>query len=475
MAKPDPELLALRLKLGGTRITKRAFLSTGKLADKERLLPGARALAHLGVELYATRGTSEFFNQHGVANITVHKIAEDVEPNVASMMEAGKIDLVVNVLTGDNDYDENSDSKKIRFLAVKNNVYLITDADIAVAKIEWLAQLIQREREESTTYVSMRDRFMALVHDRGGFADNHGHYDKAYLITAGTLDLGQMPMARKWDLYRKLKENYTHAGLVERITRCVEFRESLGVTYQRTMVDADSIVKLKCIDAALEVKRKVAGRVALEIGIQPLEGVLQPGPRKWVEKACAQADFIGGLPSRDGPRLEAHLDVIMGMAKEMGKRVDVHVDQKGVPWEDETKLLALKTAEHGLEGRVSAVHAIFSRKSLYEQEEIAKMLCDTGIVVEVCPGAEISMEQLDMKVQMSNSLPPVPLLLKHGVKVVYGSDNTEDPFMPFSDGDPWYEARLLMDGCRTYTAEDIANIMCDKSLFASGAQAAQAA
>lgn len=155
----------------------------------------------------------------------------------------------------------------------------------------------------------------------------------------------------------------------------------------------------------------------------------------------------------------------MGMAKEMGKRVDVHVDQKGVPWENETKLLALKTAEHHLEGRVAAVHSIISRKSLHEQNEVSMMMADVGMVCEVCPGADVSMEQKDMQVQMSNSLPPVPLHLKNGVKVVYGSDNTEDPFMPFSDGDPWYEARLLMDACRIYEAEKIADIMCDKSLF----------
>jgi len=82
-----------------------------------------------------------------------------------------------------------------------------------------------------------------------------------------------------------------------------------------------------------------------------------------------------------------------------------------------------------------------------------------------CPGADVSMEQLDMQVQMSNSIPPIGLYQEEGTKVVYGSDNTEDPFMPFSDGDPWIEARFLMDACRTYTASQIADIMCDKSLF----------
>jgi cytosine deaminase len=469
------ELLAFRLKLGKSRISKRAFLSTGSVSDKERMLSSARSLTELGVKIYATEGTSKFLEKNGVANTRVNKITEGGDSSVLPLLQNNLFDLVVNVATGDSSYDEISDAKTIRQLALDHGVPLITEVPYAIDNINRMVGEIKREKETSGRYISMRERFMEAVHDRGGFADNHGHYDKAYLITFDTLELGQMPMQDKWKLYRKLKENYTHEDLVQRISRCVEFRESHGVPFQRTMVDADTMVELKCITAALEVKRRYQGRVTLEIGIQPLEGVLEPGPRKWFEKACGMADFIGGLPSKDAPRPEAHMDFIMSMAKEMGKRVDVHVDQKGVPWENETKLLALKAIEHGLEGRVSGVHSIISRKPLYEQQEIAKMCADAGISIHVCPGAEISMEQLDMQGQMANSIPPVPLYRKMGVKVVYGSDNTEDPFMPFSDGDPWYEARFLMDACRTYTKDQVADIMCDKSLFVSSQAAAKAA
>ncbi|HEV8666491.1 MAG TPA: hydrolase [Candidatus Paceibacterota bacterium] len=462
--KPDLDMLAFRLKLGGSRIKKRAFLSTGNEENKQQMLSGARALAELGVEIFATRGTSTFLKKHGVENIGVNKIAQDSEPNVLPMLEAGMFDLVINVPTGDSNYDEVSDARIMRQLAIEHGVPLITDVTIAVGTINRMIDEIKRHRAQ-VRRPSMREYFAGLVHDRGGYADNHGHYDKAYLITPDTLEIGGMPMEEKWRLYRKLKENYTHENLIERITRCVEFRMSQGVNYMRTMVDADTLVELKCIEAALEVKRRFAGKAVIEIGIQPLEGVLEPGPRKWVEKACGMADFIGGLPSRDNPRPEAHLDFILGMAREMGKRVDVHVDQKGVPWEQETKLLALKTIEYGLEGRTAGVHSIISRQPLYQQRETAKMTTAAGMAIVSCPGADVSMEQLDMQVQMSNSIPPIGLYQEEGTKVVYGSDNTEDPFMPFSDGDPWIEARFLMDACRTYTASQIADIMCDKSLF----------
>ncbi|NIR58827.1 MAG: hydrolase, partial [Gammaproteobacteria bacterium] len=44
----------------------------------------------------------------------------------------------------------------------------------------------------------------------GGFANHHAHFDKAYLITAENLQLSQVDMQKKWELYKYLKENYTY-------------------------------------------------------------------------------------------------------------------------------------------------------------------------------------------------------------------------------------------------------------------------
>jgi len=470
VTEEDMDLLGLRLKLGRRHLAQRAFLSTGKPADKVRLLPSAQKLSALGVQIYATLGTSDFLAQHGVESTLVSKIHEHGARDVETYLREGLFDLVVNVLT-DSDADEVSDARIIRELALKNRIPILTDPAYAIQMIEEFLLGVELDRQAASQPVDMWEQFLLRVRALGGFSDNHGHFDKSYLITPETQGLGGRHMQDKWTLYRNLKANYTHADLVARITRCVEFRKSCGVTHMRTMVDADTIVGLKCIEAALEVKRRYAGQVVLEVGIQPLEGVLADGARQVVEKACGLADFIGGLPSRDvvnktGTARE-HLGRLFSMAREMGKRVDVHVDQKGIPQEDETRLLARETARYHLEGRVAAVHAIFSRKTPKAQHAIAQMLHDVGVTVIVCPGAEVSMEQYpEKRVAMSNCLPPVPLLLAHGVSVVGGSDNTMDLFMPYSEGDPKYEAHLLMDGCRIY--EDVvAEIMTNRSLFST--------
>ena len=314
----------------------------------------------------------------------------------------------------------------------------------------------------------MRQAFADLIAQHGGYCNYHAHFDKAYLISPDNLKLSMVDMQRKWALYKQLKENYTHQDLVERISRGVEMMIAQGAHYCRTMVDADSTVKTMPMRAALEVKQKYAGRIHFEIGVHPLQGVLDPESRKSVEEACEMGDVVGGLPSKDRPTPEKHLDVIMGIARKLGKRLDVHVDQENNPLECETELLAQKTIEHGLEGRVSAIHAVsLAAKAPAEQDRIIKLMHQAGVSVIVCPSAALSMKQLDQVAPLHNSIAPVPRLLDAGIQVYLGVDNVYDLFMPLVDGDLWFECRVLMEACRFYDLERVAKLACDRSGIAS--------
>ena len=241
---------------------------------------------------------------------------------------------------------------------------------------------------------------------------------------------------------------------------------SQGVTYCRTMVDADSTVKLLPIKAALEVKERYKDRIHLEIGTQPLQGVIDPESRHWYVKASELADTMGGLPSKDRPRPEKHIDILMDIARDLGKKLEVHVDQENNPYESETEMLALKAIEHGLEGRVAAVHAIsLAAKPRIEQERIIRVMKQAGLSVIVCPSAALSMKQLDLPGPLHNSIAPFTLLLEMGVPTYLGVDNIADLFMPIVDGDMWFECRMLMEAARFYDIERVAQVACDKSWF----------
>ena len=461
------EMTAFRLKLMARRSTKNILISAGKLPDKERMLPTIRTLSQGSFTIYATKGTSEFLNKNGVRNKRLYKITESREPNIKSFLSKERLDLVINVLTGDNDYDEASDSKLIRTLAIEYGIPLITDAEVGIMMLENMSTVASapaaEARELAVEPWNLQRRFLDLVANAGGFACYHAHFDKAYLISMDNLKLGMVDMQKKWALYKYLKENYTFDDLVERITRATQKMVDQGVTYCRTFVDADSTVKLLPIKAVLEVKQQFKNQIQLEVAVQPLQGVLDKESRKYFVKACELADAVGGLPSKDRPTPEKHLDFILDLAKDLKKPLDVHVDQENNPFECETEQLAVKTIEHGMEGRVFAVHAIsVAAKDPAEQDRILARVKDAGVSVIVCPSAALSMKQLEARAPLHNSIAPVPKLLEKGIPVYLGVDNIADLFMPLVDGDMWFEARALMEACRFYDVEAVARIAADK-------------
>jgi cytosine/adenosine deaminase-related metal-dependent hydrolase len=464
------EMLAFNLKLLGTKTRKKLLISAGKIEDKKRMLPAIRRISKLDVDLHATPGTHAFLKENGVATVETHKITDGRSPNILTLLEQGRFDLVVNVLTGDQDYDEGSDARLIRKLSIENGIPLITDADVAIATLEQVVLDTERgtyryKLADASEPWNLRLHALELAEAMGGFANHHAHFDKAYLITAENLQLSQVDMQKKWELYKYLKENYTYEDLIERISRGVETMVRQGVTYCRTMVDADSTVGLLPVKAAMEVKRRYADRIVFEVGVQPLQGVLDPASYEQYAEACAMADYCGGLPSKDRPQPEKHLDVILSLAKKLGKCVDVHVDQENNPNENETELLALKTIEHGMQGRVFGVHAIsVAAKDEREQDRIIEKVVEADMGIIVCPSAALSMKQLAMTAPLHNSIAPFTKLRDAGVKLYLGIDNVHDLFMPIVDGDIWTECRMLMEACRFYDIEAVTQWACAKPL-----------
>ncbi|MBX4197780.1 amidohydrolase family protein [Candidatus Parcubacteria bacterium] len=462
-------LLALEMKMDGTKA--RGFLiSAGSPADKAALAPLIEELAKLGVRLYATEGTSRFLNERGIKNEAVCRISDDCEPNPRSLILNGTVDLVINILTGDADYDnQRSDSRQIRALAAERLIPVFTDLDVSVATIRRLLQ----HAAESPSVVGPADYdfwayFDELVKERGGLWNDHAHLDRAGTLSRQHFALGHAKMTHKWDLVREVKLGYTHDGLVRRMSHFVDRMIAQGIHTCRTFIDADTTVGFRVLQATLDVKRRYADRFRLEFGIQPLEGLTKPESREIYLRASEPADFMGALPSRDNPHPEEHLDFVMSYAREYRKPVYAHVDQRNHPDERETEQLIDMTLKHGLQGRVTAVHAIsVAAKPKHIRDGIIRRMVNARLKVVVCPSAAISMEQLDNEVVPThNSIVPVISLVEAGVPVSIGTDNIHDLFMPASSGDLRREIWMLAEATRCYDVPLLADIACNKLAYA---------
>jgi len=295
---------------------------------------------------------------------------------------------------------------------------------------------------------------------KGGPVCCHAHFDKAYVINKETLQMTEDHMEVKWELWKDVKKKYTHQNLIERISLSAENMIRQGSTICRTNIDVDNTVGMMCIEAALEVKEKYKDKIDIQICSQVLEGAVDKKAQEWILKAIPYVDVLGGLPSKDRPNESEHLDFIFETAKKYGKTVDVHIDQNNDPDERDTELLARKVIEHGMQGKVNAVHAC----SLAAQEDsyiemVAKLLKEADMSVIVCPRAMIDNQQPRHKTApVHNSLAPVPHLVKAGVNVALGVDNVYDYFCPFIDGDIYTELQFLIEACRFYNVEELVNI-----------------
>jgi cytosine/adenosine deaminase-related metal-dependent hydrolase len=307
------------------------------------------------------------------------------------------------------------------------------------------------------------------IDEKGGPVCCHAHFDKAFVITPETLEMSNKHMEVKWDLWKQVKEKYTPENLMERISISAENMINQGCKVARTNIDVDSTVGLMCVEAALEVKKKYADRIDIQIASQVLEGAMDKKAREWIEKAAPMVDVLGGLPSRDRPHQREHLDYIFSIAKDLNKTVDVHIDQNNDPDEKDSELLAKAVIENGMQGKVNAVHccSLAAHPDDYINE-VAKLIHEADMSVIVCPRAMIDNQQpREKSAPVHNSIAPVPQLIANGVNICLGVDNVYDYFCPFIDGNLFTDLQFLIEACRYYELDklvDIATVNGKKAL-----------
>ena len=111
------------------------LLSTGTTKQKAELLEEIRTLKALGLTLYGTKGTADFYKRNDVEVEILNRPFDLEEPSILKYIEEGKIDLVINIPKTSEKIELDSDYI-IRRKAVDMNVPLITNVQFAVRFIK---------------------------------------------------------------------------------------------------------------------------------------------------------------------------------------------------------------------------------------------------------------------------------------------------------------------------------------------------
>lgn len=128
-------LLTSMLSVGQRIPAKNILLSTGGAKQKAELLDAAKQLIDNGYKIYATGGSSKYFDENGIENTRVYWPSEEgQQPQALDLLHEKKIDMVVNI-PKDLTSRELTNGYKIRRSAIDLNIPLITNSRLASAFI----------------------------------------------------------------------------------------------------------------------------------------------------------------------------------------------------------------------------------------------------------------------------------------------------------------------------------------------------
>ena len=115
----------------GIKLPKRSvFVSVGGDESKAKFLESAGILSRMGLEIFATEGTSAFLTKNNIKSQCLHKIHENKKPNILDFLLTKKIDLVINIVDP-NLKKEFDDEYLIRRASIDYGVPILTNLQTA--------------------------------------------------------------------------------------------------------------------------------------------------------------------------------------------------------------------------------------------------------------------------------------------------------------------------------------------------------
>ena len=268
-----------------------------------------------------------------------------------------------------------------------------------------------------------------------GLVDAHVHLDKALLLDRYPAVEGTFSEALQKTF--QAKQEYTAVDIQARARTIIERAIAFGTTAMRTHVEVDPILQLKSLEALLPLKQEYAWGIDLQLAIFAQEGITnQPGTTDLLRKAMAMGgDAIGSAPYTD-PDPEENIRIVFDLAREFDRDVDFHLDFLD---DDEPLLLPLvieQTLKRNWRDRVCLGH--MTKLAGLSPDRLAALipqLKEAGIAILALPATDLYMMARQDTHNVRRGVAPIDYLAEAGVKVGLATNNVQNLFTPFGDGD----------------------------------------
>ena len=270
------------------------------------------------------------------------------------------------------------------------------------------------------------------------FVDPHFHLDATLsyglprINASGTLLEGIA-------LWGELKPLLTEETLVERALLYCDWAVARGLLAIRSHVDICDD-RLLAVRALLEVKRRVAPYLDLQLVAFPQDGLLRaPGARANLVRALdLGVDVVGGIPhfERTADQAAESVKILCELAAQRGLRVDMHCDESDDPLSRHIETLAFQAQRLGLHGRVTGSH-LTSMHSMdnYYVSKLLPLIAEAGLHAVANPLINITLQGRHDPYPKRRGMTRVPELMAAGVNVAFGQDCVMDPWYSLGSGD----------------------------------------
>jgi cytosine deaminase len=263
------------------------------------------------------------------------------------------------------------------------------------------------------------------------FVDAHFHLD-------ATLSYGLPRVNESGTLlegiavWGELKPLLTADAIIERALTYCDWAVAKGLLAIRSHVDT-SDPSLLPVEALLEVRRRVAPYLDLQLVAFPQDGVLRSkGGMDNLKRALDQGvDVVGGIPHFERTMREgaASVRLLCELAAERGLPVDMHCDESDDPLSRHIETLAFEAQRLSLQGRVNGSHCT-SMHSMdnYYVSKLLPLIAESGVSVIANPLINITLQGRHDSYPKRRGMTRVPELLAAGVNVAFGHDCVMDPW-----------------------------------------------
>ena len=305
------------------------------------------------------------------------------------------------------------------------------------------------------------------------FVDPHFHMDATLSLGTPRMNVSGT-LLEGISLWSELKPIQNVEQIIDRALRYCDLAVSMGIGAIRSHVDiCDN--SLKGVEALLEVQRKVAPYIELQLVAFPQDGIFRDPNAKvnLINSLDMGVNVVGGIPHFERTMQDGADSVkfLCEIAAERGLMVDMHCDESDDPQSRHIETLAFETSRLGLHGRVAGSH-LTSMHSMdnYYVSKLIPLMAEAEIHAIPNPLINIMLQGRHDSYPKRRGQTRVPELKNAGINVGFGSDCVMDPWYSLGKADMLdvahmglhvgqLSSRLDMEWCFDAVTLNSANIM----------------